>query len=146
MIDLIVRGLAVGNDGKVLSVKHIGKNYWCLPGGKVEDGEELTSAMKREMVEELGVEPEIGRLLHVYQFFMGNTRTQRLEFIFEIKNINDYARTDFTKTSHGLAELEEVAWLDLTETPQPFLPDFIKEYALDPSLQTDYTQMHISRE
>lgn len=146
MIILVVRGLAIDPAGKVLSVKHIGKNYWCLPGRRVEDGEELTVAMKREMVEELGVEPELGRLLHVYQFFMDDGAIQRLEFIFEIKNPQDYAQTDFTKTTHGPEELEAVDWLDLTNKNQTFLPDFIKDYVLDPSQKADFTQTQISRE
>lgn len=142
MIKLIARGLAVDGDGKVLSVKHIGKDYWCLPGGRIEDGEEITAAMKREMVEELGVEPEIGRLLHVYQLFVDGGKTQRVEFVFEIKNPQDYAQTDFTKTSHGLAELEGVTWLDLTDKAQTFLPEFTKNYTANPS---NFTELHIDR-
>lgn len=145
-IILVVRGLVIDKSGKVLAVKHIGKDYWCLPGGRVEDGEEITAAIKREMVEELGVEPEIGRLLHVYQFFMESSLTQRLEFIFEIKNAQDYAQTDFTKTSHGSEELQAVTWLDLTDQTQKFLPEFIKSYVLDPALKTELTQTQISRE
>lgn len=145
-IILVVRGLAVDGDGKVLSVKHIGKNYWCLPGGRVEEDEEITAAMKREMVEELGVEPEIGRLLHVCQLFMDSGQTQRLEFVFEIKNSQDYVITNFAKTSHGLVELENVAWLDLNTEKQIFLPQFVKDYVLNGALQTKFTQTHISRE
>lgn len=141
MIDLVVRGLARDDGDKVLSVKHIGKDYWCLPGGKVEEGEELTAAMKREMVEELGVEPEIGRLLHVYQLFLDGGKAQRVEFIFEIKNALDYAKIDHFQTSHGPAELEEVEWLDLSKTNN-FLPPFIKDYLDNPS---SFTELHITR-
>ncbi|HET9477605.1 MAG TPA: NUDIX domain-containing protein [Dehalococcoidia bacterium] len=37
--------------------------YWCLPGGRVDFGESGEEAMRREIVEELGVEPRIERLL-----------------------------------------------------------------------------------
>lgn len=145
MIDLIVRGLAIDGQAQVLSVKHIGKDYWCLPGGKVEDGEELAAAMKREVIEELGVEPKIGRLLHVYQFFMNNDQAQRLEFIFEITNPQDYTHTDFTKTTHGMDELEQVDWLDLSETGN-FLPPFIVSYVSKPPGQrSQTTELHITR-
>jgi mutator protein MutT len=38
--------------------------YWEFPGGKVERDEDLTTALRRELQEEIGVETEIGAELH----------------------------------------------------------------------------------
>lgn len=50
----------IGKDGRILIAKrpddvHQG-GLWEFPGGKVEQGENLEVALKRELVEELGIE------------------------------------------------------------------------------------------
>jgi len=45
-------------DGKLLLVKELEENWWSLPGGGVDYGETILIALKREISEEIGVEPE----------------------------------------------------------------------------------------
>lgn len=58
-------------DGRVLLLKRAATapqyaGTWDLPGGSVEDGETLESALAREVREETGLEPTIVCLLHAY--------------------------------------------------------------------------------
>lgn len=58
----------IEHDDKYLFVRNkVSEGFWCLPGGGVEKGEDIITALKREMIEETGIEPVIGNLLFVHQ-------------------------------------------------------------------------------
>ena len=54
---------------KFLLIKHEGSNFFCLPGGHVEHGEDSETAAKREMEEELGFPVKLEKLLGIDQNF-----------------------------------------------------------------------------
>lgn len=65
-----VGALIVAEDGRLFMAKRGSKaknerGLWEFPGGSVEFGETLTSALKREMREEFGIEIAVGALLDV---------------------------------------------------------------------------------
>lgn len=131
---LKVRGIALQDD-KLLCLRlkpypgaaHFDKEFWCLPGGGVDEGESIVDAFKREMVEELGVEPHVGRLLYVQQFTHGGK--DYTEFFLHIENPGDYTNIDLNDTSHGTIEIEEVTFVDPKTTV--ILPEFLTTENLD---------------
>jgi hypothetical protein len=62
------------------------------------------------MIEETGIAPQIGKLLFVQQFHDG--KKEQLEFFFHIENPDDYKEIDLSKTTHGEAEVANVAFVD----------------------------------
>lgn len=74
---LVVAGLIIGDDGRVLITQRRADQalplQWEFPGGKVEPGEAPVAALVRELREELGVEVAVGRiwevLFHAYPEF-----------------------------------------------------------------------------
>lgn len=128
-----VRGIAY-HDKKLLAVLHrdaAGKpvNFWAIPGGGLDPGEGLVDGLSRELVEETGIAPRIGKLLFVQQFHGTNKKgapREELEFFFEIENIADYATVDLHATTHGEAELAAINWI--TPRAENILPAFLQDY------------------
>jgi 8-oxo-dGTP pyrophosphatase MutT (NUDIX family) len=64
-----IAGLAF-RDGHVLVHRAVHEPFWTFPGGRAEVGETSPETLKREMMEELGVEVTVERLLwSVENFF-----------------------------------------------------------------------------
>jgi 8-oxo-dGTP pyrophosphatase MutT (NUDIX family) len=128
-----VRGI-VFHEGKLLCVKlkpynemvRVDSDWWCLPGGSVENGENIENALTREMYEETGVPPVLGKLVYVHQFIF--KQNEYLEFFFEITNSIDYLNVDLEKTSHGSTEIEKIDFINPKTTS--ILPTFLAEQQL----------------
>src|SRR5664279_2877896 len=121
-----VRGI-IYKDGKLLCQQQTAKNgvlpdYRCTPGGGLDDGESLYQGLQREMIEEMGIAPKIGKLLFIQQFH-GDGKEQ-MEFFFHIENPEDYTSIDLASTSHGLIETESVEFVD--PRAEKVLPAFLQ--------------------
>ena len=134
-----VRGIIINDQGEIFCQQLTansgkGRNFWCTPGGGLESGESLLDGLHREMIEETGVEPEIGKLLFIQQFAESGEQSahgpnEQLEFFFLITNWQDYQHIDLEQTSHGVKEVARCGFVDPKTTR--ILPSYLTEVDLD---------------
>jgi 8-oxo-dGTP diphosphatase len=114
-VGVLIERDSQGREGRfLLTTRPAGKVYagfWEFPGGKVEAGETVEQALKRELFEELGIE-------------IGQAHAWKIE-------VMDYpharVRLHFCKVYEwqGIFEMREqqlMAWADLPVQQQPVLP------------------------
>jgi ADP-ribose pyrophosphatase YjhB (NUDIX family) len=94
---------------KYLTVKLEGNDFYCLPGGHVELGEDTDHAVLREMKEELGYEVKIDRLVSIVQNFF-KTKDGKIfhelgyYYIVEPKDIRDVNLDDYVLMENDCIE------------------------------------------
>ncbi len=128
-----VRGI-IYNNGRLFAVRHRRPegeaDFWCTPGGGLEDGESLTDGIRREIIEETGVTPVVGRILAIQQFTKDPAVVydydEFLEFFFHIENADDFEHINLAATSHGEAEIKDAAFVEIENTE--VLPKFLRSF------------------
>ncbi len=121
--------------GEILAVKHKDGDgnaspHYSTPGGGLEPGESLVAGVRREIIEETGIEPMVGRLLFIQQF-RSRRRNYReeLEFFYLVENPQDYMAVDLSTTTHGEAEIAVCEFVNPGQVD--ILPTFLKTIDLD---------------
>jgi ADP-ribose pyrophosphatase YjhB (NUDIX family) len=104
-----VAAFVVDDEGRVLLIHRTHNHRWALPGGEVELGESVSSAVIREVREETGIEVEITGLVgiysdpkHIIAYDDGEVR-QQFSICFRAHQVGGELR--------GSSESTEVGWL-----------------------------------
>lgn len=113
---LYVRAIIIDNLNRVLLIRKnenqkIASGEWIFPGGSVELGEPIESALSRELYEETNLEVDQLRLIGTRTIIIDEIHWQGLYFKVEIKNLDDLKNMESEKHS-------DLKWWSLDQLPE----------------------------
>ncbi len=126
-LPVVVRAFLFNSEGQILLTQHKPNSPWVLPGGHVENWEDIHTAMKREIHEEFGISAEFfeidnDEILHhkgkklkhfplpisIYELSYTNKEGQdksRIEYIFLMETSGNITNTQ-------IEEIHDYKWFD----------------------------------
>lgn len=108
-----VGGVVISN-GRALLIRRGGpplEGQWSIPGGMLEVGETLLEGVRRELLEETGIEVRVGELIDVFERINldGDGKT-RYHFV-----VLDYLCEAMSGEARAGSDVTDVAWAGPTE-------------------------------
>ena len=96
----------IEHEGKILFVKNIGNTKWDFPGGRLHTDETSAEGLAREIMEEVGLEVEIGLPVYVEAVHGEHLKHPRCFIFFEVmlKSANPTIKMQAD-------EIEEISWV-----------------------------------
>lgn len=90
---------------------------WVMPGGKIDLGEPIVEALKREVWEEVGLEVEVGELIDLFEHVTPGNDNYHFIIIY-------YRCTPlYCDVNHNRDEVAEARWVKRSELCQYKIPD-----------------------
>ncbi len=118
-----VAGVAV-HDNRVLLHRSEHDEFWALPGGRLNVGETAADALRREMVEEVGVEVAVGRLLWVVENFFNHYPLDQLPDPSTSSNHHEIGLYLEMELPHELTAVDSFMGHELAGTSREFALEF----------------------
>jgi 8-oxo-dGTP diphosphatase len=101
-------------------------NIYELPGGHVEWGEEITTALKREIMEELGMKIKVGTAFYAFTYLKKAENIHSVEVIYLAQFTDDINKLKPKPKDHS-----EYIWVSKQELPKIASNN---KYPLDPEI------------
>lgn len=107
-----VAGIVVRDDGRVLVIKRDDNGHWEAPGGVLELDESFEAGVRREVLEETGLEVTVERLTGVYK----NLTHGIVALVYRCRPAGG--------ETHATDEAREIRWMTREEVQSAMVPAF----------------------
>ena len=107
-----VAGIVVRDDGRVLVIKRDDNGHWEAPGGVLELDESFEAGVRREVLEETGLEVTVERLTGVYK----NLTHGIVALVYRCRPAGG--------DTHATDEAREIRWMTKEEVHSAMVPAF----------------------
>lgn len=107
-----VAGIVVRGDGRVLVIKRDDNGHWEAPGGVLELDESFEAGVRREVLEETGLEVTVERLTGVYK----NLTHGIVALVYRCRPAGG--------EPHATEEAREICWMTTGEVQSAMVPAF----------------------
>ena len=115
-----VVAVIVNDDGEILLTKRQVPPFqgeWVMPGGKIDLGEPITKALKREVLEEVGLQVEVQELVDVFEHVTPGENNYHFVILYY------RCRPLSCVISHNRAEVAEARWVPQDQLANYQMPD-----------------------
>lgn len=124
---------------RVLMVEPTYKDYWEIPGGYVETGESPLHAAVREVEEELGIAPPIGRLLAV-DWAPNEAEEDKVLHLFDVGQLS---QEDLARISLQPEELKSFAFLSPEQITERTIPRLARRILAAAEARSDAAPVYL---
>ena len=109
-----------GSEILLMNHRRLGLNYWVLPGGAIKEGEMVAACARREMLEETGLEVNLGKPVYLADVISPDRRKHTVNLFF----LGEIVGGEFGVTpAKTLGEhLDEPQWFPLDDLPTLYPP------------------------
>lgn len=128
----------VFNEANKIALLNVSKdNYHKLPGGGIEKDEDIITALRRELMEEVGVEINVLNELGMIIEYRNEFKQLQISYCYLCKVIGEYKETSFTEEEKdngfilGWVSLNEAISILEKDNPEKYMGKFIKERDLE---------------
>jgi len=127
-IGLCVGAVIMDNNGRILLIKRkslidsnklrVGDGEWSAPGGKVDFGERVEDALKREIAEEIGLEVKIKKFLGYTEQLMDNSNLHWFLLHFLCEPVGE-------PTVMEPEKIDKLGWFQLDSLPENVIHEHV---------------------